>query len=949
MGLEDLFLIRYDAEGNVMWTRRTNQFNAAQDVGMGVAALPNGASIVTGRVSNRYFLAVYDVTGDQVWVRTTPVLVSNGVAGFSDGTSVVVGRMSAGSAGQLIGNGEPNETRLFAAGDYDVFLARYHADGTLAWARLDGGEGFDVALAVAGLPDGSSVVVGTFTGTATFGRGTAGEVTLASQGATDAFLARYGADGNLAWVRRITGLGNDATAGVSAFPDGSFVVTGRFFQTATFGEGESGATALTVAGVASHADVFVARYRGDGTLVWARRAGSTGQDRGFGIAALPDGSSIATGQFQGSATFGPGESGEVTLLSANGTNDVFVAAYTETGELAWARRAGSAAASSLYDEAGYAVGALADGSVLVTGEIHSNAVFGQGESTETVFANPGCFIARFVGGVPSTRIRAPAAIVQECDDPEGDGSTVHFVFDVVPGTADLLRVTDLTGSRTLLEVSNPSAQQYGIGPVVFPHGASTVSIRLLAGATEVASATVTVQIEDTVAPVLTGCEAKTIELQGPLTALDPQLLGIGAADACDPVPAVGLAPASLALGTTTVTATARDATGNSSSCDFAVTVVDTTPPGFLVQPQDIERHCEGAETVVAFDVLAEDLSGSVTIECRDETNRAIDPSGTPFAVGEHIVTCTATDGSGNGASWAFRVTIVDDEAPVIVVPADIVVGTDPGVSYAFVAFAVTATDECDPAATISCAAPWGPVESGDAFPLGSTTVTCTARDHAGNEASVSFSITVQDREPPVIAAPASVTLTTDCAGSALAVTAATLGATATDNCDPEVALVVAPGSVEPGTTGVVVTATDEDGNASQMTVQVTVLRGPFDVRFLRPLDGNVDNVIHAGRTVPVKIRVSCENVFEAGATAVIERVERLDASGTPVANEVVDDPGCGDDEDDSMRLRPCAELYVYQLKTRGWPTTSGTRFRVVVRVSKPGHVDTFASVVLRNR
>jgi len=627
---------------------------------------------------------------------------------------------------------------------------------------------------------------------------------------------------------------------------------------------------------------------------------------------------------------------------------VFVARYKANGTLAWARRAGGAGQDESLDAA-----AFSDGSSVVTGRFTAPATFGAGEPHQTTFSTSGAFVARYSGG-QNPEVVAPANLVQECDcgSPACDcGASgcgrVLFVFDVVPGTADLLRVRDITGNRLLLEVAAPAEQQYGVGPVAFPLGSSTVLIELLDGADVVASAQFAVQVQDTVAPVLGGCEPTTIELQGPSTTLYRSMLGITVTDACDPNPMVTFAPGAVPLGTTAVTATARDATGNTSSCTFDVTVVDTTPPVFLACPDDMERHCEAGGTLVAFDALAEDLSGAATIACEDQDGRSVDPAGTLFGVGAHTVTCTATDGSGNVATCAFLVTVIDDDAPVIVCPDDIVAGNEPGECFAFVAFEVTATDECDPSAGVTCQAPWGPVQSGDAFPVGTTTVTCTARDHSGNEASCAFNVTVQDREAPVLSGPSALTLVTDCCGSPVTVTPASLGVAAADNCDADPAVALAPASVGPGTTDVTLTATDDDGNASQRTVAVTVLKGAFDVRFQRPLDGNVDNLIHPGRTVPVKIRVTCENVAQTGVTALIDRVERIDGSGTPVANELVEDSGASND--DGVEMRPAGGQYVYNLSTKSWATTPGARFRVVVRILAAGHVDTFASVVLKNR
>jgi hypothetical protein len=74
-------------------------------------------------------------------------------------------------------------------------------------------------------------------------------------------VARYNADGTLARAKRAGGADYDEGIGIAAMADGSFVVTGRFLGTATFGPGEAGETVLTSAG---SADIFVARYNADG-------------------------------------------------------------------------------------------------------------------------------------------------------------------------------------------------------------------------------------------------------------------------------------------------------------------------------------------------------------------------------------------------------------------------------------------------------------------------------------------------------------------------------------------------------------------------------------------------------------------------------------------------------------------------------------------------------------
>ena len=198
------------------------------------------------------------------------------------------------------------------AGSYDVFTAKMNADGTWAWATKAGGTGSDYGLGISALPDGSSIVTGYFSGAATFGNTT---LTSTTAGNDDVFTAKMNADGTWAWATKAGGTGDDYGQGVSALPDGSSIVTGWFADTATFGS-----TTLTSAG---SADVFTAKMNADGTWAWATRAGGTGDDYGTSISALPDGSSIVTGYFIRNATFG-----STTLTSAGGY-DVFTARYLD--------------------------------------------------------------------------------------------------------------------------------------------------------------------------------------------------------------------------------------------------------------------------------------------------------------------------------------------------------------------------------------------------------------------------------------------------------------------------------------------------------------------------------------------------------------------------------------------------------------------------------------------
>ena len=82
---------------------------------------------------------------------------------------------------------------------------------------------------------------------------------------------------------------------------------------------------------------------------WATQAGGTGYDIGYGISALPDGSSIVTGNFEGTVTFG-----STTLISV-GSADVFTAKMNADGTWAWATKAGGTGGDSATGAGVYAL------------------------------------------------------------------------------------------------------------------------------------------------------------------------------------------------------------------------------------------------------------------------------------------------------------------------------------------------------------------------------------------------------------------------------------------------------------------------------------------------------------------------------------------------------------------------------------------------------------------
>ena len=136
---------------------------------------------------------------------------------------------------------------------------------------------------------------------------------LTSAGEHDIFIAKVDADGDIVWANSAGGTGFDRGYAITSLDDGSSIITGHFFDTATFGD-------ITLAGDAD-GDIFIAKLDADGDFVWATKADGGGYGFGFAVSGYADDSLIVTGGFVGTKSFG-----DVTLTSASSTNyDVFIA------------------------------------------------------------------------------------------------------------------------------------------------------------------------------------------------------------------------------------------------------------------------------------------------------------------------------------------------------------------------------------------------------------------------------------------------------------------------------------------------------------------------------------------------------------------------------------------------------------------------------------------------
>ncbi|MHB8520053.1 MAG: beta strand repeat-containing protein [Limisphaerales bacterium] len=344
----------------------------------------------------------------------------------------------------------------------------------------------------------------------------------------------------------------------------------------------------------------------------------------------------------------------------------------------------------------------------------------------------------------------------------------------------------------------------------FPLGIGTVQATATDSSGNKASGMFSVIVQDTTAPTINTPANITAEATGPSGAA--VTFAASATDLVDGNVAVNASPVSgstFPLGPTTVTLIAADARGNTAHSSFTVTVQDTTPP-VIATPAPITVEATGPSgAAVSFTATANDIvSGAVSVT-------ASPASGSTFALGVTTVNLSATDAAGNTAHTSFTVTVRDTTPPVIATPANIPAEAT-GPSGAAVSFTATANDIVSGAVSVTA----NPA-SGSTFALGITTVNLSATDAAGNTAHSSFSVTVRDTTPPVIATPANITAEATSPFGAIV----TFTASATDLVDGNVAVNASPASgstFQLGTTTVTLTATDAHGNTATSSFTVTV-------------------------------------------------------------------------------------------------------------------------------
>ncbi|HTR18865.1 MAG TPA: immunoglobulin-like domain-containing protein [Candidatus Paceibacterota bacterium] len=261
-----------------------------------------------------------------------------------------------------------------------------------------------------------------------------------------------------------------------------------------------------------------------------------------------------------------------------------------------------------------------------------------------------------------------------------------------------------------------------------------------------------------------------------------------------------------ALGTTTVNCTATDAVGNSSSAHFDVGVYDSAP--VIAAHADVSAPATSAAGAnVSYDLpTVTDNIDTLVANCTPT-------SGSPFSIGDTVVTCNAgPDSSANNATPTTFTVTVQDTAPVITLSGDNPLTLE--VHTPFVEPGYSSIDAVDGDLTSSVVIGGDTVDSEH---LGTYVVTYTSEDSALNSTSTSRTVHVVDTTKPVITLLGDANVTLE-VGS----TYTDAGATASDNYDGDLtASIVTNNPVNTAVIGDYTVTYDVSDSSSNAALQVT--------------------------------------------------------------------------------------------------------------------------------
>jgi hypothetical protein len=338
----DAFVAKYDSTGNVIWATQGKGnaqdqiYSVATDLfgnvyiagGFASTALTIGTFTLNNFDNNSNddaFIAKLDGNGSVQWVKGGIGDYQDEAFGVStDASGNVYACGTFGSSSITFG---AYNAPLSASDLHDIFVVKYNSNGVEQWLRKAGGnEDDNEAMSIATDAGGNSYITG-YIGTSHYSGTPISFGTFNLSNASywpTTFITKYDASGTEQWAH---GSGSDAYTRGNLGNNIKLDNTGNPYLIGSFSSDSLNLgpvtlynNALAIGGGDTILDVFVAKYKANGSLSWARSAGGAGNDFGLGIATDANNDVYICGEYQStSITFA-----DTTLNAVNTNGDAFI-------------------------------------------------------------------------------------------------------------------------------------------------------------------------------------------------------------------------------------------------------------------------------------------------------------------------------------------------------------------------------------------------------------------------------------------------------------------------------------------------------------------------------------------------------------------------------------------------------------------------------------------------
>ncbi|HAI83710.1 MAG TPA: hypothetical protein DCL43_08585 [Chitinophagaceae bacterium] len=288
---------------------------------------------------------------------------------------------------------------ISSSGDYDMYVAKYGANGAFIWGFSLGSWNSDGLLNIATDDSSNVYITGWFRGTVDFNPSPTATFNLTSNGEQgdiffggDAFLAKYSPSGTLIWAISLGSFSiKDYGTRIAFTPEGDIIWGGVFAGTVDFNPHPSQSNLLTANGTSA---CYFAKYNRNGQFIWARQLGGSNVDVDLrGLSVTSTGSIYIQGHYDRSIDLNP-HPDSVRQIQTAGCGDIFVVKLNAAGQYQWGFGLGSGQCEYSWDNT-----IDENDNLIITGHIRGSVDFDPSPTRQVVrsvqFGSVDFYVAKY--------------------------------------------------------------------------------------------------------------------------------------------------------------------------------------------------------------------------------------------------------------------------------------------------------------------------------------------------------------------------------------------------------------------------------------------------------------------------------------------------------------------------------------------------------------------------